>query len=241
LRQQQIQQRILTPVKTLARAANYQQQRFLITGGLSTLGLLLAEHLAQNGADAIILCHNSAANLGQLQRLTALEQLGCQVQIRQLDVCNEQQVKTLFNDTTVRLDGIFHLAGTSATTCADECKLADLQAEKVQSILSPKTTGSWLLHHCSRSQPLRYFVCFSCVSAVFGCAGQSINSAANYAQSWLASHRHAKGLPALTISWSGQSQSAAQTLETMQQMLLLPNANLLVSSTNFQAKCSYLD
>src|SRR5213076_1451111 len=61
--------------------------------------------------------------------------------------------------------------------------------------------GAWLLHEATRNLDLDCFVLFSSVSSIFGNPAQGNYSAANAFLDSLAHHRHALGLPALTMNW----------------------------------------
>jgi acyl carrier protein len=69
------------------------------------------------------------------------------------------------------------------------------------SVVTPKAHGAWLLHEATRERALDCFVMFSSVSSIFGNPAQGNYSAANAFLYSLAHHRHALGLPALTVNW----------------------------------------
>src|SRR5207302_8308640 len=83
----------------------------------------------------------------------------------------------------------------------DDAPLAALNRERMASVLGPKAVGAWLLHEATRARALDCFVMFSSVSSIFGNPAQGNYGAANAFLDSLAHHRHALGLPALTINW----------------------------------------
>jgi acyl carrier protein len=94
------------------------------------------------------------------------------------------------------LRGVFHLA-----MAIDDAPLASLTRERMRSVMAPKAYGAWLLHEATRNLELDCFVMFSSVSSIFGNPAQGNYAAANAFLDSLAHHRHALGLPALTINW----------------------------------------
>src|SRR5207302_10218804 len=83
----------------------------------------------------------------------------------------------------------------------DDAPLAALNRERMTSVIGPKAVGAWLLHEATRARALDCFVMFSSVSSIFGNPAQGNYGAANAFLDSLAHHRHALGLPALTINW----------------------------------------
>jgi acyl carrier protein len=83
----------------------------------------------------------------------------------------------------------------------DDAPLAALTPERMQAVIRPKAQGAWLLHEATREMNLDCFVMFSSVSSIFGNPAQGNYSAANAFIDSLAHHRHALGLPALTVNW----------------------------------------
>jgi len=79
--------------------------------------------------------------------------------------------------------------------------LAQLNRDRMEAVIGPKARGAWLLHEATRRMPLDCFVMFSSISSIFGNPAQGNYGAANAFLDSLAHHRHALGLPALTINW----------------------------------------
>jgi acyl carrier protein len=73
--------------------------------------------------------------------------------------------------------------------------------DRFRKVMAPKVDGAWNLHVLTRNIPLDFFVCFSSVAALLGSPGQGNYTAANTFLDALAHHRHALGLPGLSINW----------------------------------------
>jgi len=100
------------------------------------------------------------------------------------------------------LAGVIHAAGI-----VDDGMIADLDEAKLQRILAPKVSGTWLLHQATRSMDLDFFVLFSSIAAQLGNLGQSAYAAGNAFMDGLAADRHRRGLAATSINWGPWAES----------------------------------
>jgi acyl carrier protein len=94
------------------------------------------------------------------------------------------------------LRGIFHLA-----MVIDDAPITSLTRDRMRAVMAPKSYGAWLLHKETLDIELDCFVMFSSVSSIFGNPAQANYAAANAFLDSLAHHRHALGMPALTVNW----------------------------------------
>jgi acyl transferase domain-containing protein/NADPH:quinone reductase-like Zn-dependent oxidoreductase/SAM-dependent methyltransferase/acyl carrier protein len=173
---------------------------YLITGAFGGFGKVLAHWLVQSGARHLVLSSRSGASTSEAEQfVNSLRDRGVTVQIMKGDVGSSDDVGRLFAEirkTGQPLYGVFHLA-----MVIDDAPLAALNRDRLTSVIRSKALGAWLLHHASREMELDCFVMFSSVSSIFGNPAQGNYAAANAFLDSLAHHRHALGLPALTINW----------------------------------------
>jgi acyl transferase domain-containing protein/acyl carrier protein/2-polyprenyl-3-methyl-5-hydroxy-6-metoxy-1,4-benzoquinol methylase len=173
---------------------------YLITGGFGGFGRVLASWLAECGARHIALASRNGPTTPEAHAfLDGLRERGVTPQVVLGDVGSPGGVSAIL-DTIVRsghpLRGVFHLA-----MIIDDAPIVSLNEERMNAVLNPKAMGAWLLHEQTLGCKLDHFILFSSVSSTFGNPAQANYAAANAFLDALAHHRHAIGLPALTINW----------------------------------------
>lgn len=202
---------------------------YLITGGLGTLGLLVAHWMVRQGARRLILMGRKQLPLrstwhrleedhpqkGMIQSIQELEALGATIHLAAVDVADEEQLSTFLTEYKREgwpaIRGVIHTAGV----VQDELLLR-MKAETFQRVLRPKVRGSWLLHHLLRDAPLDFFFLFSSTGSVIASLGQGNYAAANAFLDALAHHRRSLGLPALSIGWGPWSVGMVEQLKLEQ-------------------------
>jgi acyl transferase domain-containing protein len=202
---------------------------YLITGGLGSLGLLVARWMVVQGARRLILMgrtqvparstwHHLEADhpqRGLIKAIQELEMLGATVHLAAVDVANEEQLSTFLQEYEQEgwppIKGVIHTAGV----VQDELLLR-MKTETFQRVLRPKVRGGWLLHRLFKDYPLDFFILFSSTGSVIASLGQGNYAAGNAFLDALAHHRRSQGLPALSIGWGPWSVGMVEQLKLEQ-------------------------
>ncbi|MFZ0877988.1 MAG: SDR family NAD(P)-dependent oxidoreductase [Candidatus Acidiferrales bacterium] len=182
---------------------------YLITGGLSGLGLRVARWLVERGVRHLVLLGRSAPSDATAATLHELATTGATIAIERCDVSDEAALSaslTRIRETLPPLRGVVHAAGS-----LDDGVLSQQTWERFATVMAPKIQGAWNLHRLTRADELDFFVLFSAGAALFGSPGQSNYAAANAFLDALSHSRCAGGLPALSVNWGrwGETGMAA--------------------------------
>ena len=180
---------------------------YLVTGGLTGIGLLTAAHLVERGARHLLLVGRRAPSPGTETTIADLRARGVAVRVMAADIGADADVARVFSEIAAHmppLRGVIHSAGA-----LDDGALLQLPWSRFVTPLRAKIDGTWSLHVRSRHMPLDFFVMYSSVASVLGSSGQGNHSAANAFMDALAMHRRALGLPATSISWGAWSEIGA--------------------------------
>ncbi|MFC7589583.1 SDR family NAD(P)-dependent oxidoreductase [Nonomuraea antimicrobica] len=172
----------------------------LITGGTGGLGATLARHLAATGqARHLLLASRRGDQAPGADQLRAdLQAAGAQVEFAACDLSHPEQTQALLAGIPAEhpLTAIFHTAGV-----LDDALITNLDHDKIDRILKPKTDAAWHLHQATHHLDLAAFVLYSSSAGTLDSAGQGNYSAANAFLDALATHRRHHGLPAQSLAW----------------------------------------
>jgi NAD(P)-dependent dehydrogenase (short-subunit alcohol dehydrogenase family)/acyl carrier protein len=180
---------------------------YLVTGGLTGLGLEVADWMAGLGAGRLVLVGRRAPDAAARARIARMSARGAQVIVRQADAADRDQLTQVLAEidaSAAPLAGVFHLAGVF-----DDGIAIQQTRERFERVLRPKVQGGWLLHELTIDRPLDHFVLFSSAVSILGNAGQSNYAAANAFLDALATHRRARGLAALSLDWGPWAEIGA--------------------------------
>ena len=208
---------------------------YLVTGGLGDFGLATATWLAAKGAGTIVLAgRRGAASANQQAAVEALRASGADVRVEQVDVADRASVDALLARLSdgPPLRGVFHAAGV----LADE-PLGQLSQHGLNSVLSPKARGAFILSEALAETELDHFVLYSSVTSQAGIVPQISYAAANAMLDALAHYRASLGLPALSVNWGSLAGGMATSSEEISTYLALNGLRPLPLG----AACEYLD
>ena len=166
--------------------------------------------------------------------MDALRASGADVRVEQVDVADRASVDALLARLSggPPLRGVFHAAGV----IADE-PLGQISQHGLNSVLSPKARGAFILHEALAETELDHFVLYSSVTSLGGSVPQFSYSAANAVLDTLAHYRASLGLPALSVNWGSLAGGMAVSSKEVASYLALTGHRPLPLS----AACEYLD
>ncbi|MEV5957554.1 SDR family NAD(P)-dependent oxidoreductase [Streptomyces sp. NPDC051987] len=172
---------------------------YVITGGLTGLGLATAGRLAEQGAGRIVLNGRRVPGPEAEAVLAELRERGTSVAVVQgdiadLDVAADLVRAALAEGHTLR--GVAHCAGV-----LHDGVITDLEPADIDTVLRPKAIGAQNLESAVADLDLDWWVNYSSAAALLGSPGQSAYAAANAWLDAVAHRRRAGGLPATSIAW----------------------------------------
>ncbi|WP_411762024.1 type I polyketide synthase [Streptomyces iranensis] len=202
----------------------------LVTGASGVLAGVVSRHLvAGHGVEHLLLASRRGSDAPGVAGLVAeLEAAGASVTVAACDVADRDAVRELLAAIPAQLPlrGVVHTAAV-----VDDGVVEGLTDERVQRVLAPKVDAAWHLHELTRDMGLEAFVLYSSVASTLGAGGQGSYAAANAFLDALAQHRHAQGLPAVSLAWglwaqaSGITQNLNETdLARMDRLGIVPMA-----------------
>ncbi len=221
---------------------------YLITGGLGGIGLVIAEHLARDLNARLVLVSRSAApveaqweaSLDDVEVSEAKKQLVRKlIEIRSSaagllvvkgDVTDRTQMRNvvaLARQRFGKVDGVFHAAGV-----LDDGPLMLKTASSAAKVLDPKIRGTLVLEEVFREMPLKCFVLFSSVSAIFPPPGQVDYASAN---AFLDAFALSRGGGITAINWGawrdvGMAARFASTHPWLERRLLETPTEIVYAS-----------
>nr|VFK64743.1 MAG: Acyl transferase domain-containing protein [Candidatus Kentron sp. UNK]VFK71219.1 MAG: Acyl transferase domain-containing protein [Candidatus Kentron sp. UNK] len=216
---------------------------YLITGGLGALGLEVARWMVDEGVRHLILTGRREPSDEARKVIEQLKETGAQVLVVDADVSDRAQMTRLFeefahaantspddrrqpsSDSTTHdgrmlpraalppIRGVIHAADILYDGLLLQQELA-----RFHKVMAPKVSGSWILHTLTQNLPLDFFVCFSSMASLMGLPGQGNYASATAFLDALAHHRHAMGLPGLSINWGAWENMAGRDRDHLAAM-----------------------
>ncbi len=225
--------RIVLSHRTAKPSSVRRDGTYLVTGGLSGIGPVVASWLVERGAGRVVLIGRRAITPAVQATLEPLRRGATEVLAESVDVTDEAALRELF--TRLRKDGpplrgVFHGAGV-----LDDAGLLQQDALRFARVFGPKVEGGALLDRLVRPEPLDFFVAFSSVAAVLGSPGQANHSAANAYLDLLARERTLQGLPSLSINWGAWTEVGAAADRGVAQRLAAQGIGTLTPEQGLRA------
>jgi len=184
----------------LQKAIVQDNYSYLITGGLSGFGMIVANWFVEKGARHLILLgRRGASSLEAQEMIQRFKKEGITVKVASVDVANADQLNHLLEECSRKmppLKGIIHSA-----MVINDAFLSQTTLEGIEQVFSPKVAGCLNLHRLTSNYSLDFFILFSSISSIIGNPGQGSYAAANAFLDSFCHYRRRLGLPALTINW----------------------------------------
>lgn len=223
-------------------SANFTQGGvYLITGGVSGVGMELAKSIAREVNPVLVLTHRSPLppreewkELAPLKSpdnpaatrvadIMELESMGATVVLAQLDAADNEGTKKLVAAVEKQhgpVRGVLHSAGLPG---AGVIALKD--KEQADLVLKSKLHGTLILHDIFKERKLDFFFLFSSVSSIFGEAARIDYCGSNsFMDSFAQYRKHKTGDNTVSINWGqwgvvGMAANWEKTKAVKKQML----------------------
>lgn len=188
---------------------------YLITGGLGTLGLLMADWLADRGARRLVLTARTALpprcawdgdGIGadmrrRIAKIRALEARGVSVDTAAFDIATPGALDDFLAQRNTRgappIRGVIHAAGVSAGQLLTEG--TDDQFDRT---MWPKVAGACALDAAFAPGSVDFLFLAASAGTVFGVPGQAAYAGANAYLDCLARARHHHGGHTVSLDWA---------------------------------------
>ncbi|MEI8007607.1 MAG: acyltransferase domain-containing protein, partial [Bacteroidota bacterium] len=209
---------MFTPSEDVKAGMNLAENGvYLITGGVSGVGMELAKYIAGKVKCTLVLTHRSQlpprslwekisgsdadnTTSARIRNILELETLGTNVVLECLDAADEKASRTLVEEVEKKygaVKGILHSAGMPGAGV-----IAFKDKEQADLVVKSKLDGTLILHDIFRERKLDFFFLFSSVSAIFGEAARIDYTAANsFMDSFAQYRKKTNGDGTVSINW----------------------------------------
>ncbi|XP_041817792.1 highly reducing polyketide synthase cm3B [Chelmon rostratus] len=248
----------LSDIPLLTRPGQLFKQScvYIVTGGLSGLGLETVKFIANNGGGCIAtLSRSTLTDELQFEMELLRRRYGVKIMNVQCDVSVSMQVIGAISKIEQRfssrsIKGVFH----SAAVLHDGL-IETLDRSLFQKVLEPKVSGALNLHYATLHNKLDFFVCYSSISSFIGNPSQSNYAAANSFLDTFCHYRRNLGLAGQSINWGPlnlglllnknhfqkfleakgmMTMDVCDVQEALQQCLLLNRPQQVICKFNFR-------
>jgi SAM-dependent methyltransferase/acyl carrier protein len=182
---------------------------YMITGGLTGLGLETAGWLVRRGAKHLALVGRRPPGQEAQAAIDSWTGAGIEVACFQADIADPDAADRIFatlHAMPVPLRGVVHCAGT-----LDDAAVPQMTWDRFERVLKAKVDGGWNLHRHTRSAELDFFVLYSSGASLLCPPGLANHAAANAFLNGLAHYRQSCHLPGLSINWGPWREAGTAT------------------------------
>jgi NADPH:quinone reductase-like Zn-dependent oxidoreductase/surfactin synthase thioesterase subunit len=185
---------------------------YLITGGASGFGLVVARWMVERGARHLVMLSRSGSkSVADAETVNAMKQMGANVILARADLTDPEVALRLLRQMSSEmppLAGIIHGAAV-----LDDASIPNMDMARFERVFAPKAQGAWNLHEATLAigADLDFFVMLSSLSSVLGLYGQVNYAAANFFQDALAQYRRKLALPATSVNLGVLGQYAGMS------------------------------
>lgn len=194
---------------------------YLIVGGLGSLGLVLAEYLAQKFQAKLILTGRSSFPLrdewsqwlmkddvtsSKIRKLLELESFGAEVMVVKADTANLEQMQHAIAQAEKRfgtINGAIHSVATSLTERMRPIeRITEVECDRE---FQGKVYGLLVLQQVLQNKELDFCLLISSLASIFGGVGHSAYSASNlFMDAFIAQHNQIHPIPWISANWDGR-------------------------------------
>nr|CBN82143.1 MxaC [Dicentrarchus labrax] len=194
----------LSDIPLLTRPGQLFKQRcvYIVTGGLSGLGLETVKFIARNGGGCIATLSRSTLTEEMQFEMELLQRkygvlvmnVQCDVSVSMQVVDAVSQIEQRFSSCPIK--GVFHSAAV-----LHDALIETLDQSLFEKVLQPKVSGALNLHYATLHSKLDFFVCYSSISSFIGNPSQCNYAAANSFLDTFCHYRRNLGLAGQSINW----------------------------------------
>jgi acyl transferase domain-containing protein len=231
MKARQIGKIVVTHQRTVSGPLIRPDGQYIVTGGLSGLGLEAAEWLVARGAKHVSLLGRRGAEATDAAAIARrLAAAGAKATVASVDIGDADALRAFLTERRSAgppLRGVIHAAGV-----IDDAAFASQDWPHFERVLRPKVEGARNLDRLTREDSLDWFVMFSSAASLLGSPGQANYAAANTIMDVVAHERHRLGRPALSIDWGPWARVGMAASPSMKERLA---ANGLTPFTSEEA------
>ncbi|MFJ4620910.1 SDR family NAD(P)-dependent oxidoreductase [Streptomyces sp. NPDC088812] len=187
-----------TPRTPVVRPGSY-----LITGGLTGLGLATAEWLAERGATRLVLAGRRPPAPAAAESIDRMRSTGIEVALVTGDIADSGTADRMVVEggaDGIPVRGVIHAAGV-----LDDAAVVAMTDGQLDTVWRAKADGALRLHEATAALDLDWWVDYSSAAALLGSPGQAAYATANAWLDAFGAHRRARGVPVVTVHWGAWS------------------------------------